>query len=79
MKRHVAIGMLLIISGWTTWAVARQVEGGISGTVVDASGSAVPGAAVSLMLPGGDRPVLSVMTSTEGFFISATFGLSSTT
>src|SRR5215468_550025 len=45
-----------------------QSTGRISGSVVDASGAAVPGAAVRLFLTGGAQPVLSTETTAEGLF-----------
>jgi hypothetical protein len=49
-------------------SLPAQVEGRISGAVVDPSGSAVPGAKVDLFLPGGHSPVLTTTTTTEGLF-----------
>jgi outer membrane receptor protein involved in Fe transport len=45
-----------------------QVEGRISGAVVDPSGSAIPGAKVNLFLAGGNAPVLTTTTTTDGLF-----------
>lgn len=45
-----------------------QVTGRVSGSVNDASGAAVPGAAVNLYLAGGAKPVLSTKTTHEGLF-----------
>src|SRR5262245_19519856 len=59
--------VVLVILALSVGAFA-QVEGRLVGTVVDATGAAVPGATVSVLLPGGDKPILSVTTSTEGFF-----------
>jgi hypothetical protein len=45
-----------------------QVTGRLSGSVTDASGAAIPNAAVNLLLPGGSKPVLSTVTTAEGLF-----------
>ncbi len=45
-----------------------QLSGRISGSVVDASGASVPGAAVRLYLTGGKKPLLSTKTSNEGLY-----------
>ena len=47
---------------------AAQFSGRISGSVVDASGAAVPGATVNLYLAGGAKPLLSTTTSSDGLF-----------
>src|SRR5439155_9888912 len=67
-NRLFVIGALFLAIILVVGEASAQVEGRLSGSVVDQSGGAVPGATVSLLLPGGDRPVLSVVTSTEGFF-----------
>src|SRR5579863_8559209 len=43
-----------------------QFSGRLAGTVLDATGAAVPGATVSLYLPKGDKPVLSTKTAADG-------------
>ncbi len=43
-----------------------QFSGRLAGTVLDATGAAVPGATVSLYLPRGDKPVLSTKTAADG-------------
>ncbi|MFB3828520.1 MAG: carboxypeptidase regulatory-like domain-containing protein [Bryobacteraceae bacterium] len=48
--------------------LAAQVTGRVSGTVVDASGAAVPDAAVRLVLAGGARAALETKTTGEGLF-----------
>jgi hypothetical protein len=47
---------------------AAQLSGRISGSVVDVSGAAVPGATVNLYLAGGAKPLLSTTTSSDGLF-----------
>jgi hypothetical protein len=48
--------------------VYAQFSGRVTGAVVDASGAAVPGAQVDLLLAGGKRPLLTVKTSSDGQF-----------
>ncbi|MBM3811410.1 MAG: hypothetical protein FJW20_07210 [Acidimicrobiia bacterium] len=48
--------------------IFAQVSGRISGSVTDASGSAIPAAAVELFLPGGASPLLSTTTTSDGLF-----------
>ena len=57
-------------TAWMALALAlpAQDTGRLSGTVVDPTGSAVPGAKVELYLAGGQSPVLSTVTTTEGRF-----------
>ena len=57
-------------AAWMSVALAllAQDTGRLSGTVVDPTGSAVPGARVELYLAGGQSPVLSTVTTTEGRF-----------
>jgi hypothetical protein len=43
-----------------------QYSGRMAGTVLDASGSPVSGAAVSLYLPNGNKPLLTTKTVTDG-------------
>ncbi|MBZ5618511.1 MAG: TonB-dependent receptor [Acidobacteriia bacterium] len=45
-----------------------QVNGTLSGSVVDASGAAVPNAQVRVLLPGGATAVLSGKTTNEGLY-----------
>ncbi|HEX4137142.1 MAG TPA: TonB-dependent receptor [Bryobacteraceae bacterium] len=47
-------------------SVYGQFSGRLAGTVVDATGAAVPGAAVSLYLPGGDKAVIATKTASDG-------------
>src|SRR5215510_8519530 len=47
---------------------SAQVNGRLTGTVLDASGASVPNATVSLYLTGGDTPILTAKTTTEGDF-----------
>jgi hypothetical protein len=56
------LGFLLALSG------LAQFSGRVTGSVVDASGAAVPGATVELFLAGGKSPQLSVKTSADGAY-----------
>ena len=48
--------------------VAAQVTGRLTGTVVDASGAAIPGVEVKLLLAGQSRPILTAVTTSDGIF-----------
>src|SRR5690349_4301399 len=50
-------------------AASAQVFGRLSGSVVDQSGAAVPGAAVNVYLAGGKEPLLTAKTNEAGLFI----------
>ncbi|HTM52218.1 MAG TPA: TonB-dependent receptor, partial [Bryobacteraceae bacterium] len=45
-----------------------QVTGRITGSVTDSSGAAIPGVDVNLLLAGGTKPVLTTVTTAEGFY-----------
>src|SRR5258708_220237 len=65
--------MRRVLSVLTLMALASvpleaQLTGQISGTVVDATGAAVPAARVGLYLPGGKSPLLTTVTNTAGLF-----------
>ena len=45
-----------------------QVAGRLSGSVVDQTGAAIPGAMVNVFVPGGKEPVLSGTTNEAGLF-----------
>src|SRR5215468_5806963 len=65
MRNQCALVALLLLWGVRAGA---QLSGRLSGSVVDASGAAVPGATVNLYLPGGVKPLLSTSTSTDGLY-----------
>src|SRR5215510_7070992 len=68
MHRLIAFGAVLFSILTMAAGGFAQVAGQLVGSVVDQSGAAVPGATVSLLLPGGERPILTTTTSSEGFF-----------
>jgi hypothetical protein len=60
--------VLLFCSIFSSLPVWAQIDGRISGSVVDASSAAVPSAQVDLFLPGGKKPLLSTRTSADGLY-----------
>ena len=58
----------LVVATLSISVILAQTAGRIAGTVTDSSGAAVPAADVRLTLPGGNKPVLSTQTTTEGLF-----------
>ena len=68
MTQPIACQTLLLTLLAFTSPLAAQVAGRVSGSVLDPSGTAVPDARVSLLLAGGDQPVLSARTTLEGLF-----------
>ena len=65
MGKRCGVAALLLLAGVSAKA---QLSGRISGSVVDSSGSSVPGANVRLYLAGGKKAVLTVKTSAEGLY-----------
>jgi len=61
-------GVLVAIFVLQGFPAAAQLSGRIAGSVVDATGAAVPGAAVNLYLAGGAKPLLTTTTSSEGLY-----------
>jgi hypothetical protein len=56
-------GFLLLV-----FPIAAQIDGRLTGTVVDSSGAAVPNADVNLFLAGGKKPLLATKTSVDGSY-----------
>jgi hypothetical protein len=65
MRNQCALAALLLLWGVRAGA---QLSGRLSGSVVDASGAAVPAATVNLYLAGGVKPQLSTTTSADGLY-----------
>src|SRR4051812_24553343 len=65
MRFVCGIALVAILGGFP---VSAQFSGRVTGSVVDASGAAVPGADVELLVAGGKRAVLTVKTSGDGSF-----------
>jgi hypothetical protein len=65
MRNQCALAALLLLWGIRAGA---QLSGRISGSVVDMSGSAVPGATVNLYLAGGAKPLTTTRTSADGLY-----------
>ena len=69
MTNRVSVCVLTGIALFLAASVASaQVAGRLSGSVVDQTGSAVPGATVSLFVGGGKQPVLTSSTNEVGLF-----------
>ena len=65
--RHRTLEVLSFLGLLASPALA-QVTGSLSGSVVDASGAAVPNAQVKILLPAGNAPILSATTTNEGLY-----------
>ena len=65
MSKRIALGLLWVLCGRVGEA---QLSGRIAGSVADAAGASVPGAAVRLYLSGGKKPLVSVTTTSEGLY-----------
>lgn len=48
-----------------------QVTGRLTGSVLDPSGSTIPSALVSIMMPGSTEPLLNTITTSDGLFTLA--------
>ncbi len=64
----VRIAFVVLILGLVATPGWSQVTGRLTGSVTDASGAAIPNVTVSLLLPGGAKPLLSTTTTSEGLF-----------
>ncbi|MGA3235954.1 MAG: TonB-dependent receptor [Bryobacteraceae bacterium] len=61
-------GSLLLLVSLQIFPAFAQIDGRITGSVVDISGAAVPGAAVDLLMVGGKKPLLTSKTSADGLY-----------
>src|SRR5262249_1753958 len=64
----VRVCLLPLFLAFFTGVISAQVTGRISGSGADSSGAAMANATVNLLLPGGAKPVLTTVTTTEGLF-----------
>ena len=69
MNRFLALPSALFLA---TLGLNAQVAGRVTGSVLDASGAGVPGAAVSLQLPGSGSNVYTTVTTAAGDFTIVT-------
>src|SRR5690349_1013934 len=65
MRQVTCVGLLCLLLASNAFA---QALGGLSGTVVDPSGAAIPGAKVQLFLPGGKSPITTTESGPAGEF-----------
>lgn len=65
MRQVTCVGLLCLLIASNALA---QALGGLSGTVVDPSGAAIPGAKVQLFLPGGKSPITTTESGPAGEF-----------
>jgi hypothetical protein len=65
MRFVCGIALLAFLGGFP---LSAQFSGRVTGTVVDASGSAIPGADVELFVAGGKKAVLTAKTTADGSF-----------
>src|SRR5580698_10880253 len=61
-------GFLLLFILLPVIPAFAQIDGRITGSVVDVSGAAVPGAEVDLLMVGGKKPLLTSKTSADGLY-----------
>ncbi len=59
---------VLAISAALAGSCLAQVTGRLTGSVTDASGAAIPHATINLFLPGGAKPLLTTVTTSDGLF-----------
>src|SRR5690349_9985450 len=68
MQRLRLLALSLAVCFAATTSLYSQVAGRVTGTVVDATGAAIPEATVSLQLPGSGTPAYSTKTTATGAF-----------
>src|SRR5580692_3504165 len=62
------LGSILLLCLLQVFPAFAQIDGRITGSVVDLSGAAIPGAEVDLLMVGGKKPLLTSKTSTDGLY-----------
>src|SRR5689334_16725799 len=62
MQRLASVFLLVILP------MAAQIDGRVSGSVIDTSGAPVPNAQVELFLAAGKKPLLTAKTATDGSY-----------
>ena len=62
------IGCVVCLLVLAVPTLTAQVSGRITGSVVDPTGAAIPGARVNVLVPGGTSPLFSVVTNDAGIF-----------
>jgi hypothetical protein len=68
MSVRFGLFMRLIFLAFMTIPASAQVTGSITGSVRDQTGGAIPSATVSLMMPGGNEPLLTTITTSSGLY-----------
>ena len=69
MSKTVVYRVALLSAIVFSSALHAQVNGRLSGSVIDKSGAAIPGATVTLTLAGGEQAALKSQTSSDGLFL----------
>ncbi|WP_321474601.1 carboxypeptidase regulatory-like domain-containing protein [uncultured Paludibaculum sp.] len=59
---------MIFVTCFTSGTAFGQVAGRLSGSVVDASGSSIPGAEIKVLMPGGADALLAGKTNSAGIF-----------
>src|SRR5438309_5477505 len=65
---HLRVLLCLLGAMCAAVGLNAQVAGRLSGSVVDQTGAAIPGATVNVYVPGGKEPVFSASTNEAGLF-----------
>src|SRR5687767_2596129 len=63
-----SISAWLLITVFSIASAVAQVNGRLTGTLVDSTGASIPNAQVSLFLKLGESPIFTVKTNSEGLF-----------
>jgi hypothetical protein len=62
------LGSVFLFALLQVYPAFAQIDGRITGSVVDATGAAVPAAEVDLLMVGGKKPLLTSKTSSDGLY-----------